>query len=277
MPHPAVIFIHGLRSSCAIWSQQVRVAEQYGYVTRAVDLPGHGANRGQTFTFAGAFREIDHAIASLPNPAMPVVLVGLSLGGYTTLAYTATHPHVRVVGVLAAACSTDPAPLPVAAYRDVAAAVAGATGWLRTALRRETSRSASRPGLAAAPSPASLPAQPPSLPVSLPDDVACLPWTVVTEALTELRDFSSRGALRGIEVPVLLVNGQFDHLRLGEQTYRAVQPGVTLTVIPGAGHDVNQDDPVRFNRALVTFLDACSASAASPTHAASPAHSAPLV
>jgi len=65
---------------------------------------------------------------------------------------------------------------------------------------------------------------------------------------------SSLADLRRLLVPVWLVNGQRDVLRLEERRYLAARPGTRLTVVPGAGHDVNSHAPIVFNRILLDVL-----------------------
>ena len=87
-----------------------------------------------------------------------------------------------------------------------------------------------------------------------------MPWAVVADALTALEPVSSIDNLSSITVPVTLINGRWDHLRVEERRHRSALAGVTLIVIPGAKHDVSLEAPTQFNRALLEFL-ACLPSA----------------
>ncbi|MEK8225458.1 alpha/beta fold hydrolase [Oerskovia sp. M15] len=100
----------------------------------AVDLPGHGERSGERFTLARAFEILDDAVASFPDD-VPVVVVGMSLGGYTSLAYAASHPS-RLAGVVACACSSDPRGKPVALFREAANLVDAAGSATRRVLGR---------------------------------------------------------------------------------------------------------------------------------------------
>jgi pimeloyl-ACP methyl ester carboxylesterase len=95
-----------------------------GHESVAVDLPGHGARSAERFTLQGAMRTIDAAVSSC---ATPPLLVGLSLGGYTSLAYAARH-RGSVAGVVLSGCSTEIRGKPLAAYRSLSIQVDRAWG-----------------------------------------------------------------------------------------------------------------------------------------------------
>lgn len=257
-----VVLVHGMRTSSAIWQHQVDHLRTAGHEVVAVDLPAHGDRHGERFSMARAFEVIDDAAASF-RPGTPVVVVGLSLGGYTSLAWAARHAaehghrrgdgtHPRLAGVVAAACTADPKGKPVAAFRDVArVAVAGTTAVRRAA--GETARAwraaltggRSRAGGADV---AALigPGAPPRRPAP--------GWDVVTDALTHLAGTSSVAHLRTIRVPVWLVNGARDQMRLEESRHLAAAERGALVVVPQAGHDVNSDAPDAFNHVLTRAL-----------------------
>lgn len=202
------MLVHGTRTSSVIWRRQVEALERSGHRTIALDLPGHGLRAHERFSLAGALAAIDDAVDSCPEPPL---LVGLSLGGYTSLAYARQHED-KVAGVVLAGCSTEIKGKPLNAYRR-------ASGMLTRALR-----------------------------MGGPD------WHVVTDMLTELAGYSPLADLRRTAVPVWLVNGRRDPLRLDERRYLDARPGTRLTVVPRAGHDVNSHAPVAFNRILLDAL-----------------------
>ncbi len=182
--------------------------EHSGHRTIAIDLPGHGTRTHERFSLPGAIEAIDRAVESCTEPPL---LVGLSLGGYASLAYTREH-ETKIAGVVLAGCSTEIKGKPVSAYRRVADLVA------RTL----------RPGGGT--------------------------WHVVTDMLESLDGYSPLDDLRRTDVPVWLVNGSRDPLRLDERRYLVARPGARLTVVPRAGHDVNAHAPVAFNRVLLNAL-----------------------
>ncbi len=210
-PRPAgprpVVLVHGLSTSSAIWAHQVEVLTRLGHACLTVDLPGHGRRGHERFTLEGALRAIDDAVRGLPTPPL---LVGLSLGGYTSLAYAARHEGA-VAGVFLSGCSTEIKGWPLRGYRRISPVVARAT--------RQAADS----------------------------------WRVVTDMLTALHGHSSLADLRRLpgQVPVWFVNGRWDVLRYGERRFVAARPGARLTVVKGAGHDVNTHAPTAFTALLV--------------------------
>ena len=179
-----------------------------GHECLAVDLPGHGARSREQFTFQGALDAIDQAVETF---SVPPLLVGLSLGGYSVLAYAARTQH-KVAGVVLAGCSTEMRGKPLGAYRSLSLQLAR--------LFRPNGGS----------------------------------WHVVADMLAAMQGHSSLADLRRLMIPVWLVNGQRDLLRLEERRYLAALPGMRLTVVPNAGHDVNSHAPIAFNRILLSAL-----------------------
>jgi pimeloyl-ACP methyl ester carboxylesterase len=216
-----VVFVHGVRTSSAIWMHQIAVLSHLGHRCVPVDLPGHGRRMHERFTLERAMGAVDEAVRSLPEPPL---LVGLSLGGYTSLAYAARHPDT-VAGVVLAGCSTEIRGWPLRGYRRVSGAVARVLG------RGSGS------------------------------------WRVVTDMLASLHGYSSLTDLPQVGVPVWFVNGQWDALRFGERRLVAARPGTRLTVIRGAGHDVNSHAPAAFTGALLAALEELAPGA--DAHAAS--------
>jgi pimeloyl-ACP methyl ester carboxylesterase len=91
---PPIVFVHGMGSSSATWTEvMARLAPRHRVV--AVDLLGHGASPvpddPDEYTRDRALADLDDVLAELGEPA---VMVGHSLGGYLTLAHAATRPGV---------------------------------------------------------------------------------------------------------------------------------------------------------------------------------------
>lgn len=203
-----IVMVHGTRTSSAIWAPQVAELARLGHPTLAIDLPGHGARAHERFTLDGALEAVDAAVRSFDTPPL---LVGLSLGGYVSLAYAGRHEHT-IAGVVAAGCSTQTRGPLLRAYRRLST-------WVTSALHLGGGT-----------------------------------WHVVTDMLAALATCSPLADLRRLSLPVWLVNGRRDPLRLEERRYLRAHAGARLTVVPRAGHDVNTHAPDEFNRVLVDAL-----------------------
>src|SRR5258708_14746477 len=113
---PAFVFVHSAWLSAATWQKLIPLLEARGYVARALDLPGAGANAKAPSSYDR--RPLDAAaFASEPSPnasvtqedrtrpvialvedtrrqtGAPIVLVGHSLGGLTVTAGAESIPQ----------------------------------------------------------------------------------------------------------------------------------------------------------------------------------------
>lgn len=255
----SVVFVHGVRSSGAIWENQLAHVRAAGHEAVAVDLPAHGSRRHDRFSMDGAFESLDDAVASLPSG--PVALVGLSLGGYTSLAWAARPDTTdRLVGVLAAGCTSDPKGKPVRIYRDIAQGVANAAYFTRRVTGRVVHPSTHRARLSVPTlrplrsSPGGADLRQVEIAPSQTAEMYRPAWDVVSDALTHLAGRSSIANVRAAQVPLWFVNGARDAMRIEEQRHLAAARDGALVVIPGAGHDVNMEAPESFNRVLTRAL-----------------------
>ena len=100
---PLVVFIHPTRLNRTFWTPQVEALSTSNR-TLAVDLPGHGRLAAERFTLPAAVALVRAAIDSerpALEPLMPIVIVGLSLGGYVAMALAAEDPGIADALVLA--------------------------------------------------------------------------------------------------------------------------------------------------------------------------------
>lgn len=235
-----VVLVHGLRTSSTMWRAQVGALADHPVV--AVDLPGHGTRRGERFTVAGSLATIDAAVESLGGRA---VVVGLSLGGYLAVAWAARHP-ASAVAVLAAGCSARPGGPLTRAWTLAARGIARLPdrgAWLnRTAVALAVPAAGAR-------------------------DLGAGGYAldVMVDALTEMAAVDSRADLAALRCPVWLVNGAWDHFRLGERGALRAAPGARLVLIPRATHLVSVVAPVAFSRVLLDLLAQVSVAAPAQT------------
>ncbi len=241
---PPVLLVHGSRTSRTMWRGQLAALDRAGVPALAVDLPGHGARRGEPFTLDGAVDAVAQGVEDLGGRAL---VVGLSLGGYVAIEARARHPG-RVLGLVAASCSTVPSTRLRAA-------------WLLAAERIER-----LPDGGAALNQALVDR---SMPANAAADLAAggFALDVMSAILREVGTADPLAALAATDSPVWLVNGRWDHFRTGERSFLAAArrggARARLVVVPGARHLVSLDRPVAFSRLL---LEAVADVARDPAH-----------
>ena len=93
---PSIVFVHGLGSSSATWTECMTLLQER-FLVVAVDLLGHGASPvpddPAEYTRDRALDDLDELLAALEaETGSRAVIVGHSLGGYLALAHAATRP-----------------------------------------------------------------------------------------------------------------------------------------------------------------------------------------
>lgn len=225
MTRPPILFVHGIRTSASMWRGQLEAARSAGLVAEAIDLPGHGARIGGTFTIDAAIDVIDAAVESLGGR---VVLVGLSLGGYIGIAYAARRPDA-VALLVASSCFTLPRGLGLTGYRVLARAIHRLPdrgrrlndAMARLAVGRSAAGDIGSGGVA----------------LDVMDETLAAIGT--TRPLEDLARYPG---------PVWFVTGALDHFRLDERSFRRARPEAPVIVVPRASHLVSLVAPDAFAR-----------------------------
>ena len=229
-----LVLVHGSRLSAAQWAPQLPLLDGRVTVT-LVDLPGHGARGGESFTLARCAAVIHEAVVSVPSCDDPIV-VGHSLGGYAVMAYAAEYPS-EPQGLVLAGCATTPTGPGAALYRGVAA-LTDRLGPVR--MTRVNDRVLHR-------------LYPPE---RIDPVIAGGYWFAPTAAAwSEVMHRCRPSMLSAVRCPVLLLNGQFDQFRWGSKAFVRACPQARVELISRAGHLSNLDQPVAFAEALLRFAD----------------------
>ncbi len=246
---PLVVLTHGFTVTLRMWDPTVAALVAAGYRVVTWDVRGHGATGGPA---DDAAYTIDHVVADLAalldevagsgDDAEPVVLGGLSFGGYLALAAWGDPAIRRRIRALVLA-DTGPG------FRNAEAR----EQWNETA--RKQAAAIERKGLAA------LTANPAAgsdvihgqLGLDRHADLGALA-RAVRGFLTQ-HDSRGMDALPTIDVPTLIVVGEHDtpFLRASDVMAERIA-GARKVVIPGAGHVANLDQPAAFDAAVLDFL-----------------------
>ncbi|MDI1284572.1 MAG: alpha/beta fold hydrolase [Reyranella sp.] len=229
---PTLLLSHGYSSSCRMWDAQITALKDR-YQVVVWDFRGHGESDYPTD--AGLYSEaltVGDMQALLDTVgARKAIVAGLSLGGYMSLAFAASHPE-RVSALML--FDTGPG-----FKKDEAR-----EKWNETAAKRAADFDVR--GLAA---------------LNASDEVK----------LTRHRDATGlAGAARGmlaqqndrviqsldkVAVPTLVLVGANDTNFLAATDYMAAKiKGATKAVVPDAGHASNLHQPTHFNQAVEAFL-----------------------
>lgn len=213
---PRLVLVHGTRMSAAQWGPYRALLPDVELVT--VDLPGHGERVGEEFTADAALDTITEAVRRARVEGGPApVLCGHSLGGYVAMMWAAEHPgslaHLVLIGATA-----DPRTRLSGVYRGFARLlpVVGPDRMARVA-------NAVMRGLGARGEHA----------LVLPGGAA---YAALPAAWELVMTHASPDLLRSVDAPVILVNGQFDQMRLHVQRYAAACQEVEVVTIPRASH-----------------------------------------
>jgi pimeloyl-ACP methyl ester carboxylesterase len=226
-----LLLTHGFGASRAMWAQNLD-ALGAGRQVLTWDLPGHGDSVGSgELTHDACVADMLMLLDVLGAPR--AVVGGMSLGGFISLLLCARHPE-RVAALLL--IDTGPG------FRDGAAREA----WNAWVL-----------GLADDLDARGLEALRPSPETAAADHAAgAAGLAAAARTILTQRDGEVSESLGAIAAPTLIVVGARDDRFLAAADVMARRiPGASKVVIEGAGHAANMDQPAKFNRAVLEFLE----------------------
>ncbi|WP_083518589.1 alpha/beta fold hydrolase [Serinicoccus chungangensis] len=228
---PALVLVHGTRMSAAQWEPYRALLPDVELVT--VDLPGHGDRVGEEFTAESALATIDGAVRRARDAAggAPPVLCGHSLGGYLSMMWADQHPG-QVGGLVLLGATADPRSRLAGVYRGFARVLP-----LVGPDRMARAVNAVMRVLGARGEHARL----------LPDGAA---YAALPAAWELVMSTAGPQLLASVDVPVTLLNGQFDQMRLHVDRYAAACRQVRVVTVPRASHLLPATHPDQVAEAL---------------------------
>jgi pimeloyl-ACP methyl ester carboxylesterase len=246
---PELVLLHGGAQNAHTWDT---VAMALGRPLVAIDLPGHGHSDAPADGALGMranAADVAVAVAALAPEARAVV--GMSLGGLTTIALAADHPELvrRVVLVDVTPKVEGPGAAAIVAFVNGPESFADFDELLARTIEFNPTRSESslRRGI---------------LHNALQRDDGSWVWRYrrFTEGGSPGRSIPSEDlwdALEGIQVPMMLVRGMRAGSVVDDEAEAELlrrQPTARVEHVAEAGHSVQGDDPLELARLLQDFI-----------------------
>jgi len=231
-----LILTHGYSSTSQMWQSQITPLTNSGYKLIIWDMRGHGKtdypSDQSAYSEAHTLSDINAILDKVCGHGASVIVGGLSLGGYMSLAFYRVHPQ-RVKALLI--IDTGPG------FKKDTARDAWNKDAQGTAARFE------RDGLS------SLQNASPERAMVTHRDATGL--ARAARGMLAQRNSAVIESLPNIRVPSLVVVGSEDKPFLAASEYMVKKiPGAKKAIIPGAGHAANIDQPEAFNKAIIGFL-----------------------
>ena len=231
----AVLLGHGYSATGRMWDgQRAALGDDYRIVSW--DMRGHGQTESpkDPAQYSTALTVADMRALREHCGIERLVVGGLSLGGYVSLAFYLAHPEMVRALVI---CDSGPG------YRNAEARAA----WNRRAHERAAELEAKGLDVLAGRSR--------EMREAMGHHASAQGLAHAARGMLAQEGSEVIDGLGSIRVPTLVIVGDQDQPFLAPCEYMAKKiPGARLEVIPGAGHSSNLDQPAVFNRVLSDFL-----------------------
>lgn len=240
-----IVFIHGFPLSRQLWKPQIRGLSDVAQVI-VPDLRGHGESESTSGVYPMDLLASDvNALLNKLEVQAPIILCGLSMGGYIAFAFYRLYKE-RLAGLI------------------LAATRAGADSEEGKNMRDQTAAKAMEEGVGAVAqgmlpklmSPVTYERKPEL--VSFTQDMmnSISVNGMVGDLLGMKERPDSSALLNEIQIPTLILHGVDDTLiPVAEaESMEAALPNGRLRVLPEAGHLLNLEQPILFNQEIGRFL-----------------------
>jgi pimeloyl-ACP methyl ester carboxylesterase len=239
-----VVLLHAFPLSRAMWQAD---AARLASMARVVlpDLPGFGGSPRLAHPSITGMAAALAALLDVLKIQEPVILGGLSMGGYVALEFIRQCPgRVKALGLFSTRASADSPQQREGRMALIGQLEAAGVGLLMTS---------SVPKLVGRTTQATRPA----VLAHIERLVRAASREGVSDALRAMAERpDARTLLAGIRCPVLVIAGDEDALIPAQESRAMAQaiPGAKLEIIPQAGHLVNLEQPEMFQRLIEAWI-----------------------
>lgn len=241
-----LLLIHGFPLNKEMWQPQLAALSDRARIL-APDLRGHGESQAVPGPYSMEQLAGDcHALLEATGTSGRVVVAGLSMGGYVTLAFYRKYPH-RVAGLVLAATRAGEDSPEGKTNRDKAAEKARAQG--PAAVAADLLPKMLAPNTYA------------TNPALVSNVQVIMEKTALEGMVGALMGMKARpdstALLPHIEVPTLILHGADDQLFPATEAgdMQAAMPNARLVLLQDAGHLLNLEQAVLFNQAMRELLE----------------------
>lgn len=244
---PTLVFVHGFPLCRWMWEPQLKALSATHRVL-APDLPGFGSTDAVLNLGIDDMADIVCEFLDAAQINGPVVLAGLSMGGYVALAFARRYPN-RLRGLILADTKSEADDSTAKQNRDKQIA-----GLRDGSITPDSLIETMMPKLLAE-----------GTRNNQPHTVAevrrigsAQPKEGILAGVVALRDRpDATSGLAKIAVPTLVIVGEHDAITPPEGAHKMASaiPGARIVTIPDAGHMPNLEQPERFNAAVQEFLN----------------------
>ena len=240
-----VIFIHGYPLNRTLWEPQLEALADIARII-APDLRGHGGSDPipGIYTMRAMAKDIKELLETL-KIEQPIILCGLSMGGYVCFEFMRSYPNM-VQGMILAATRATADSIETKVNREEAAAIAQERGPQAIANMMLTKMLA----------PATYEKRP-----ELVERARNIMEKISTQAIVgDLRGMLNREdstpLLKEINIPVLILHGGDDQIipQAEVDLMKNEIKNARVEIIPEAGHLLNIEQPDLFNKAVREFI-----------------------